>query len=110
MADLEFSTFQRKPAYRYLRESDKLPGAGPDDTGDDPIARVKLFNPTGTGTWYISGYDPEERMAYGLAVIHEAELGYIGMEELVNFRGRFRLPIERDLHWTPRRLSECAGT
>lgn len=106
--DLERSTFQNKPAYRYLRASDRVPH--PDLLGQDPVAFVKLFNPTGSGSWYIAGYDPETRTAYGAASLREFEVGYINLEELTAFRGRFGLPIERDLHWRPRRLSECQGT
>lgn len=101
----ETSTFQKRPAYRYIRKSDKLPVRNA--AYRDQVAKVKLFNPQGAGTWYIAEYDPETRIAYGLAVIQEAELGYFDMAELVEFRGRFGLPIERDLHWEPRPLSEC---
>lgn len=104
--DLEKSTFQNKPAYRYIRASDKLPKIAP---ARDPLALVKLFNPTGCGTWYIAGYDPETRQAFGAASIHEFETGYIDLSELVGFRGRFGLPIERDLHWKPKPLSQCEG-
>mgnify|MGYP003395102625 CR=1 FL=1 len=93
-----------KPAYRYLRVSDNLPAIG----SESPTALVKLFDPTGSWTWYISEYDTETREAFGLVDGFEAELGYISMPELVAFRGRFGLPLERDLHWTPRPLSECA--
>ena len=102
--DPERSTFQNRPAYRYIRASDQLPVQAEDK---DPMARVKLFNPTGVGTWYLASYDPKDRTAFGAAFVHEYELGYIGLAELVAFRGRFGLPIERDLHWTPRPLSEC---
>ena len=104
--DLERSTFQNKPAYRYIRASDKLPRLDAAHR-NDPMARIKLFNPTGTGTWYLTAYDPETRSAFGAAHVHEYELGYIDLAELVTFRGRFGLPIERDLHWTPRPLSQC---
>lgn len=103
------SPFQNKPAYRYLRATDKLPH--PDTiTEPDPLALVKLFNPTGAGSWYISGYDPETEIATGAARVHEFERGDIYLPELVEFRGRFGLPIERDLHWEPRPLSQCEGT
>ena len=102
-ADFECSTFQKRPAYRYIRQSDKLPELFPEE--DDPIARIKLFNPTGAGTWYIAAYDPESRTAYGLVDLLEKEQGYIDMQELVAFRGRFNLPLERDLSWTPQPLS-----
>jgi Protein of unknown function (DUF2958) len=103
--DLECSPFQRRPAYRYIRGTDRLPT--PETVGPDPLARVKLFNPTGTGTWYLAAYDPETRVAYGAAHLFDYEMGDISMNELTTFRGRFGLPIERDLHWTPRPLSEC---
>lgn len=103
MADLEASTFQKLPAYRYIRESDQMPALGT----DNGTARVKLFDPTGSWTWYISEYDPKTREAYGRVHGFEDEYGYIYMPELVEFRGRFGLPIERDLHWQPRPLSEC---
>lgn len=105
--DLERSTFQNKPAYRYLRTSDALPTLDASRETEDPMALVKLFNPTGAGTWYIAAYDPETRTAYGAAHLFEFELGDIYLPELVEFRGRFGLPIERDLHWTPRPLSQC---
>lgn len=106
--DLERSSFQDKPAYRYLRAADNLPH--PDTLGPNPVAVVKLFNPTGQGTWYIAAYDPETRVAYGAAHLFEFEYGSIGMEELVTYRGRFGLPIERDLCWTPRSLSQCESS
>lgn len=108
MKDLEASTFQKRPCYRYLRESDHIPGFD----GGDGIARVKLFDPTGAGTWYISEYYPETRRAFGrvngLMGCLGGEIGYIDMAELVAYRGRFGLPIERDLHWAPRPLNECS--
>lgn len=107
MSDLERSPFQNKPAYRYLRSSDALPTLDASRETADPVAKVKLFNPTGAGTGYIAAYDPETRTAYGAACISDHELGDIYMPELVEFRGRFGLPIERDLHWTPRPLSQC---
>ena len=103
--DLEASTFQKRPCYRYIRQADKLPVRDQDAT--DPMVRVKLFNPTGIGTWYLTEYDPETRMAFGRCELQDAELGYVSMAELVDFRGRFGLPIERDLWFTPKPLSDC---
>ena len=101
--DLEKSTFQKRPAYRYLRESDHLPVEPP----EVQMALVKLFDPTGSWTWYIAAYDPESRIAFGLVHGFEDEYGDIYMPELVAYRGRFGLPIERDIHWIPKPLSEC---
>lgn len=107
MKDYEASRFQNRPAYRYIRVADHLPPTSA--VNADSPALVKLFNPTGAATWYLAGYDPENRIAWGLADLGlgEPEYGCIGMEELVEFRGRFGLPIERDLHWRPRPLKEC---
>jgi len=99
MADLERSTFQKGAAYRYIRETDHLPNLDTEEA--EPMARVKLFDPTSSWIWYIVAYNPKTRTAFGLVDGFEKELGYIDMEELVNFRGRFGLPIERDLHWKP---------
>ena len=105
--DLEASTFQKRPAYRYIRQSDKVPALYSTEHDDDPTAHVKLFDPTGSYTWYITEYDPEQHLAFGLVEGQDTELGYFSMTELVALRGRFGLPIERDLHWAPRPLSEC---
>ena len=105
--DLEASTFQKRPCYRYIRKSDHMPPLRSDE-GSEELARVKLFDPTGSWSWYISEYDPKTRRAFGLVHGFERELGYIDMAELVAHRGRFGLPIERDLYWTPRPLSECS--
>ena len=107
------SSFQKRPAYRYLRRSDHLPRYDqiPDISFDRIDAKVKLFNPTGIGTWYVAAYDPEDHIAWGVVDLHEIEVGSFSMDELVDFRGRFGLPIERDLHWSPKSLAtlQAAG-
>lgn len=105
--DLERSTFQDRPAYRYIRASDEVPPIGTTAEERDPLARVKLFDPTGSWTWFVVEYDPETRTAFGLVDGFEREAGSFSLAELVEFRGALGLPIERDIHWTPRRLSEC---
>ena len=95
-----------KPAYRYIRDSDHLPTIDAVADEADPMVRVKLFNPTGIGTWYLMGYDPEDRIAFGLCNLFEWGLGDVSMAELVDVRGMFGLPIERDIHFTPQLLSE----
>lgn len=66
-------------------------------TNKEPKAVVKLFNPTGIGTWYLSELDPETNIAFGLCDLGEPELGYVSIDEILNFKGRFGLGIERDL-------------
>jgi hypothetical protein len=78
-----------------------------DGKGMDAIAYVKFFNPCGSGTWYITEFDPETNMAFGLACLQERELGYIDLNELMAVKLRFGLYIERDIHFKPTKLSEC---
>lgn len=72
-------------------------------------AVVKIFNPTGAGTWYLSELDAENNTAFGLCCIHEKELGYVSIYELENFRGIFGLKLERDTSFEPNKytLEEC---
>lgn len=73
-------------------------------TTRDPLSKpvVKLFNPTGNGTWLISELH-EDGTAFGLADLGmgSPEMGYIDMSELTAFRGRMGLPIERDRWFSP---------
>ena len=103
------STFQNRPAYRYLRASDRLPTYAdlPEDDGS-VLCRVRLFNPTGIGTWWVAAYDSEDMIAWGVAELHEREIGSFSMAELLAYRGRFGLPIERDLHYRPATLRAIA--
>lgn len=62
---------------------------------------LKLFNPCGRGTWYITEYDPEQDLGFGLCDLGEPEMGYVSIAELRSVRLRFGLTIERDAHWNP---------
>ena len=70
-------------------------------------AELKLLNPTGIGTWYLSELNPDTNFAYGLCCIHEKEYGYVSLDELSEFKGQFGLGIERDKYFAPKTLEEC---
>ena len=72
----------------------------------DPMAIVKLFTPDSNWTWYITEYQPETKMAFGLVDGLEKELGYISIAELEQVKGPVGLKIERDLWFRPQPLSE----
>ena len=93
------------PAYQYIRTTDKLPTIAEALDVEDPIAKVKLFALGSSWTWYIAAYDPETRNAFALVDGHELEAGVVHIPELLALKS-FGLPIERDLHWTPRKFSE----
>jgi len=88
--------------------ADRLPPLySQEGKGEDAIAQVKFFTPWSSWTWYVSEYDPEERLCFGVVVGHEREYGYSSLDELEAIRGPGGLEIERDLYWRPRALREC---
>lgn len=104
------STFQRSAAYRYIRRTDALPTyaeLGYDTPLSEIVCKVRLFNPTGIGTWWIAAFDPDTQIAWGVAELTDREVGSFSMDELTAFRdSRFGLPIERDLHYTPTTIED----
>lgn len=78
-----------------------------DGKGDQATAHVKLFTPDSNWTWFITEMDPQTGECFGLVVGHERELGYFSLQELETLRGPLGLPVERDLHFTPKPLAEC---
>lgn len=64
---------------------------------------AKFFNPSGAGTWYVTEGERQgdDWLFFGLADLHEAELGYFTLSELSSIKcPPFGLPIERDLYWS----------
>ncbi len=72
----------------------------------DPTVWLKWFTPDSNYTFFLTEYDPEERLCFGLVVGLETELGYFSLNELEETRGPLGLRLERDLHFTPKPLSE----
>ena len=96
----------------------QLPELYSQENVEDPIVRAHFFNPAGQGDWWItegsfvSGETAEEAkvyMMFGLCAIFEPEMGYVSMDELQATKvhlGFGVMGIERDLHWTPKPLSQ----
>jgi len=87
--------------------TDKIPMLYASEKWQDPVAVLKYFTPDSSWTCYVIEFDPEENLCFGLVIGHESELGYFSLEELETIRGRMGLPIERDLHFEPKPVSEC---
>ena len=89
-----------------LRRS--LPPIKATEGQDDPIVRVKFFNPAGASTWLAIEFDGQDEF-YGWVTHGDdqcAELGYFSLAELAGYRGPpFGLGIERDKFFTPCPLS-----
>jgi len=79
----------------------------------DPLPVVKLFTPDAHATWLLTELDPDDGdTAFGLCDLGMGmpELGCVRLSDLEGIRGPLNLPVERDLHFTPkRRLSEYAA-
>ena len=86
----------------------KLPPLGSQDgKGGKAVAYLKLFTPDSSWTWYATEFDGQDTF-FGLVEGQEKELGSFSLAELLNARGPMGLPVERDLHWTPKTLAEIA--
>jgi len=98
-----------------------------EEKGEEAIAQLKFFDPTGSWTWYVtegspvddegmmigpgeSEGEPADFLFFGLVDGFEAEMGYFSLSELETAKegltGLKALPIERDLYWTPKTLRE----
>jgi len=79
----------------------KFAKVGSQENINDPVIIAKFFNPTGSGTWYATEYDPETRTFFGYVSIFgdwNDEWGTFSLDELESFRGKMGLGIERDLY------------
>ena len=94
----------------------KIPALYTQENEKDPMVICKFFDPTGSFTWYaLEGEEKEydygsDFLFFGYVVGFDAELGYFTMRQLETAKqgltGLQALPIERDLYFTPCRLSE----
>lgn len=91
----------------------------------DKVVRWHYFTPGTACDWWLIEYDTETRTGFGYACLAGdeqcAEWGYVSLDELealyqpgkleLNGDGTGRLLsriiVERDLHWRPRKASEC---
>lgn len=85
----------------------KIPPLYSQENVDDPMVVCKFFTPWTNWTWYVIEY--EDGMFFGLVEGFEKELGYFTLEELEDIKGPFGLKIERDMHFTPVKISTLRG-
>ena len=85
-------------------------GPGKELSSDQLIVLVKFFTPDAGWTWYAvsAAIDPktDDVQFFGLVKGLDTELGYFWLSELKSVRGLLGLPVERDLYWRPKPLSE----
>ncbi|MFO1003477.1 MAG: DUF2958 domain-containing protein [Planctomycetaceae bacterium] len=97
------------PAYVFIPDemTDRIPALYATEDSADPTAMLKFFTPDSSWTWFLTEFDPSERLCFGLVIGHERELGYFSLAELETLRGPMGLPVERDLSFQPTPLSQC---
>ena len=71
----------------------------------DPLVICKFFTPDANWTWYAIEFDGKDTF-FGVVVVHYPKLAYFTLSELESGRGPWGLPVERDMGFTPIRLSE----
>ena len=82
----------------------KLPPLYATEHVDDPMVICKFFYPDFSWSWYAIEFDGKD-ICFGFVDGDFPELGYFSLVELQNTRGKWGLPIERDLYCKPCRLS-----
>ena len=84
----------------------KIPKLYSQENEKDPMVYVKYFTPRSNFTWYITEFDGKDRM-FGWVNSDFPELGYVSLDEMANVVGADGMPeVERDMYFTPKRLSE----
>ena len=73
---------------------------------EDPVARVKIFDPCGSWTWYVQEFDPETNEAFGLVDGFEKELGYFDLSEMSEVAGPLKIGLEVDVRFEPMPIKE----
>ena len=66
-----------------------------------------MFCPYTGWRWYVTEWDPETGMCFGLVEGFEVELGYFDLTELAESTVLGNVPaVERDLYWEPKTIGE----
>ena len=74
---------------------------------DTVLAPAKLFSPHTDWRWYITEWEAETGLCFGLVEGFETELGYFDLTELAEATVFGGVPaVERDLYWKPTTLGE----
>lgn len=75
-------------------------GATAEIPSEEVKVHIKIFNPYGEGTWYLTEYCPQRKVFYGLCVLQVPELGTVSKTELEELRISFfgeQFTLDRDL-------------
>lgn len=90
----------------------KIPPLYSQENEVDPMVYAKFFDPVGSWTWFVTEGEQKEDdfLFFGLVIGFDVELGYFTERQLKTAKdgatGLQAMPIERDLYFTPCRLSQ----
>lgn len=86
-----------------------LPALYSQENHEDPVVHFKYFTPDSNWMWLVTEGSVQEDgdfIFFGCVCGFEEEWGYFTLRELQSVRGPRRLPIVRDVSFTPRPFSE----
>ena len=88
-----------------LKERFEIIGQQSEDL--NPIIIAKFFDPMGSGTWYVSEYEPETNICFGYVTgLGHNEWGYFSLTELEAIERPLGMKIERDICFTEARFKD----
>jgi len=77
---------------------------------DAVLAPAKLFSPYSGWCWYVTEWDRESGLCFGLVEGFDTELGYFSLDELAEVTVFGGVPaVERDLYWQTMTIGEIRG-
>ncbi len=72
---------------------------------NDPLVIAKLLDPCRSATWYLTEYDPLEKIAFRFVCgLQEDEFGYVSLIEFESIERPYGLAIERGLYFVQKHL------
>jgi hypothetical protein len=78
-----------------------------DGAGENATVYVKLFDPCGSATWFLTEWDSGEE-AFGFCTgLQFDEWGYVSLRELAFLSGAFGIGIEIDTWLCPQTLAQA---
>ncbi len=56
---------------KLIPKSIKLPEIGETENEKNPVAKIKLFHPCSSWSWYIVEYSEEDQLCFGIVTVLE---------------------------------------
>lgn len=85
----------------------KFEKTGRQEDTTNPLIILKIFNPAGGETWYMTEYDPENKEFYGyITGSWTDEWGYSSLEKMEAVKGPIGIGLERDRYFGYKRFED----